>query len=507
MDLKHFKKTAEAPDHTMLSHPDGHQIKVLHAKLDKSELRKLKSLPIHQYNGGLEEPDTSTVPQKARDMFKEEDKQDANEKERYGSKLHEDVPEGTEKLKAGQRMRFADGGNVPEEEQAMDEGPSAPPVPQQAPQQAQVSPMADYSQQLNQGLSNQQAGIQQAANAQGALGQAQAQRLGTQAGSEGMASATFDSQVKDINDERMAALNDYKQGHIDPNAYFGEKDAKHPFNEGHSKVMTAIGLILGGLGSGLTRGPNVALDFLNKNIDRNIAAQMSEMNKQSNVMTALSQQFGNVKDAAMMHGVMQRDILSDRLQEEAAKSQNPLAQAQAKQAIGALQAQNAPALAQLAYRQTVIRGMQAGALPPEAGVQALVEPAHQQKVYDALGKVRTLNDMQQNMGAQAQKLQQMVLNGVMSPRDADAMRQQYAPVIARMSAGRFNLEEATQQVKNFFPMPGDAPNTAKHKDVLRNQFFDTMRKEHEPVLVGNHIPVPKPAAQATSRSYRAGSNK
>ncbi len=503
MDLKHFKKTSEAPDHTMLSHPDGHQIKVLHAKLDKGELKKLKALPMNANEGGeqLESPDTRAIPQAAKDDEARRQQEDANQKERYGSPLRQTMPEGTTHLKAGQRLYFPDGGEVPEAEEV----PVTPPVPQQAPQQQQMSPMVDYSQQLQADINQQKQGIQQKANAVGAQGNAEANRISTATGVMEQDEANTQGKLKDLNDERYAAYQDYKNGHIDPNAYFADKDAAHPFNEGHSKIATAIGLILGGI-AGRGQG-NVALDFLNKNIDRNIAAQTAEMNKKTNAMTMLTQQFGNVKDAAAMHSVFQRDILADRLQEEAAKAKNPIAQSEALQAKGALQAQNEALMAQTKWRQGIIKGMQAGTLPPESGVQALVEPAHQQKVYESLGKVRSLNSMQQDMDANAQQLHQKLMQGVLSPKDTEAMVMQYAGPLQHIAEGRYNKEGAEQQIRNLMPTKLDTPATARHKDVLRAQFFHTLRADHEPVLVGNNIPVPKPAASANTRNYRAGRNK
>lgn len=43
------------------------------------------------------------------------------------------------------------------------------------------------------------------------------------------------------------------------------------------KISASIGLILGGMGAGLTRGPNQVLELLNKQIDRDIDAQRSDL--------------------------------------------------------------------------------------------------------------------------------------------------------------------------------------------------------------------------------------
>jgi hypothetical protein len=65
---------------------------------------------------------------------------------------------------------------------------------------------------------------------------------------------------------------------IDPQRYFHNMS-----NWG--KCMSAIGLVLGGYGSGLTGGPNMALDQLNKNIDREIESQKSTLGKKQGLIS------------------------------------------------------------------------------------------------------------------------------------------------------------------------------------------------------------------------------
>lgn len=505
MNMSHFKKVSQSADHSILRHPAGHEIKILHSKLNKQELKKLKSLPLAEGGEVLEGPNTRPMPDEAKTMFDRQLRNDANEKEHYGSQTHEDVAPGTPKLKAGQRVRLADGGTPEEPMDEAESAPTAPPVPQAQSAGPQLPVGPDFSQELQRDIAMQRQGIQNQAAAQGQLGQAQAQQYGQAAGSLENLQSIFGSRARDINDERMAAYEDYKKGRINPNAYWDEKSPLHPENEGHSKVATAIGLMFSGLGG--VQSAQAAVGFLNQQINRNIEAQKANMGKKENMMTFLTQQLGNEKDAAAMSSILQRDALADRIAQEAARAQSPVAKAQAMQQVGALQAQNAPILAQLQYRQGIIKGMQKGALPPEAGVQVLVDPSHQSKVYDSLGKVRALNTMENEMNKNAAILQQKILNGTFSPNDTKAMKQQFSGPLAKVAAGRFNKEEAELQMDILLPSKTDTPSTAAHKDQLRQEFFRALRAEHEPVLVGNHIPVPKPAARASSRSYRAGSNK
>lgn len=82
---------------------------------------------------------------------------------------------------------------------------------------------------------------------------------------------------------------------------FDQFNTNHPFNENQywddksvpGKITSAIGLMLGGGGSGLTGGPNFASDFLNKQIDRNIEGQKTRMGQQKSIYDAYQNLFGD----------------------------------------------------------------------------------------------------------------------------------------------------------------------------------------------------------------------
>lgn len=60
------------------------------------------------------------------------------------------------------------------------------------------------------------------------------------------------------------------------------------------KVLTSIGMVLSGIGSGLTGQPNLAMDMYNKNTDRAIAAQQAKF---QNLIAASAQSQGLLKTA------------------------------------------------------------------------------------------------------------------------------------------------------------------------------------------------------------------
>jgi hypothetical protein len=125
-----------------------------------------------------------------------------------------------------------------------------------------------------------------------------------------------------LEQERQRLMRDLADGHIDPNHFMGSMDTS-------SKVTTAIGLILGGMGGGLTGQGNPVQAFLDKQIDRDIQAQQANLNKKESLLSANLKQFGNLRDATEMTRVMMMDGVKLGLQKAAAQAQDPIAKARA----------------------------------------------------------------------------------------------------------------------------------------------------------------------------------
>lgn len=77
---------------------------------------------------------------------------------------------------------------------------------------------------------------------------------------------------------------------IDYNRYWNNKSAP-------SKISGAIGLILGGIGGGMTHSPNAALGIIEKAIDRDVEQQKAELGKRQNQLSHYMQQGHRLEDA------------------------------------------------------------------------------------------------------------------------------------------------------------------------------------------------------------------
>lgn len=87
---------------------------------------------------------------------------------------------------------------------------------------------------------------------------------------------------------------------IDPNHYWGSLSTGQ-------QIMSSIGIMLGAYGSGLGGGPNLALEQLNRNIDRDIEAQKANLGKKQ---TLYSMHLARTRDAEQAFAQTQADLLA-----------------------------------------------------------------------------------------------------------------------------------------------------------------------------------------------------
>jgi len=242
-----------------------------------------------------------------------------------------------------------------------DQAPApAPQQPDTAPQ-AQAQPSQgqgnmgmggrDPESMLESGYQKQMAGIEQGAQAQGQLGQKQAAVLDQQVQEQNQAKDAFQSEYRNLDQERQAHMQDIKDGYIDPHAYW--KD--------HSKLMSGIGMVLAGFNP--TNSPNAAVNYIKFQMEQNLDAQKQNLAAKQNMLNANLRQFGNLRDAMDMTRLMQNDIVVHQLQSAAAKAQTRMAQAAAMQAAGKLQTDMAPMFQNFAMRRAMVNLSQNGASP------------------------------------------------------------------------------------------------------------------------------------------------
>ncbi len=532
---KNFKKVHEDAHSATLQHPEGHQIKIAKGALSDHIKKQLSALPFAE--GG--EVDESTEPQYVNGKEVGRTPKATHRIDAYGNtadyqpeKEHhvESVPLSNENVRKtpegptnALRHAFgmADGGDVPEQHAAMSM-PNGQEVPSnlsaEQPQQDITSQMANMQlpqQDIAQGPTNQalpqapqaqsipgmdqnypaqamqqaQSGIVGQAKAEAHLGNKEADILQHQQRSDAMLNQMHQQKQQELTGEIDNVIADVKNQKIDPNHFWNSKS-----NLG--KASTAIGLILGGMGAGLTGGPNPALQFLNQQIDRDIEGQKMQMGQKMNMMTALQHQFGNEIDATNMAKAMQAGVYASQLQEAAAKSKDPMALARAQQANAQILAQYGPMVQQTAMRQAILGGMKQGNVEPEKAVPYLVPQEHQKEVYNEIKKAQDVNQLEKpilenfDKAAKENTILKTGFGKVRTPVSIQTLQAMALPMIHDQE-GRVN-EYEMKTLQDLMPQPGDTDTKIAGK---RQGWINFMhQKQATPTANSFGIQVPKSSA-------------
>lgn len=434
--------------------------------------------PGEQFGAKGEQPETFNADawKKAEDKFKADEDTRTAQGQQIAAKATE---ENAVRQRAGLAPLPLPPGAVP----AADRTPQGQ-IPATGQPEAPKSPTDPYGTEAyynayTKGLGEQKAGMQQQALAEQQQGKNTADLLAHQVEQQNQQVATFQSHVAELNKEREAFIKDVQNSHIDPEHYMSSMDTG-------GKISTAIGLILGGLGGGLSGGGgNQALTFLNSQIDRDVNAQKAELGKKENLLSANMKQFGNLRDATDMTRVMQMDVISNQMKQEAAKAQGPLAKARLLQAAGQLDQQAAPILSQMAMRKTLLSGMKSGQSSPEQVIRMVV-PEHQQKeAYNELKEAQTVVKAKDRiLGGydQLTKLQTVgsrVSSPVQSGRQIDAIIGSIVPGLSKETAGKFTEEDA-KFIDKLMPRPGNTDETNKKNRAALTKLIT--EKMHFPQL-------------------------
>lgn len=197
------------------------------------------------------------------------------------------------------------------------------------------------------GLHEQLGGIQKQANAESSLAQQQAAIQNHALALQQDFQTQWEKKSMALQGTIDKATQAYAEGKIDPERFVSGMGTGDRF-------ATAIGLIMGGMGAGVTGGENQALGLLKMRINNDIDAQKSEMTKRDNLVGMAYKQFGNMKDALEYSRAMQMNVLATQLNVAAAKSGDALAQARGMQTAGALKAQSAQMIGQLSRQQALM---------------------------------------------------------------------------------------------------------------------------------------------------------
>ena len=440
LDYSKFKRVSSTENATTLRHADGHELKIAHGPLSPKVRDQLTKLPVMEQKlaeGG----EAKTEEANATDASS--GKPVTININNGGAQPTPDAPSPTVAQRFGQAMAKTPVGMgvqalnavpgavnaaQPYLEQAVQGfrngvageplNPEAPAAPAAASQEAAPSaapaaapsatgaatpnPLTSQFDSLPKDVSLGKAyelgkagiGMEQKAEQQKAEEAGRAAQ--THEGNLRMQQQVFDGGVQELNQHVQDTIQDVKDGHINPNHFWESKSSI-------GKVSTAIGLILGGAGGGLTHQENPALKFLNQQVERDVDAQRSNIANRHTLLNAYMKQFDNLQVATNMTKATELGIYASQLEQAAAKAADPAAKARALQGYAQLMTQIAP----LVQQAQVLRMAQGGGGQGGSGGQQQTDPAafvphlvpkdHQEATYKEIERAQDTRRMGKNI--------------------------------------------------------------------------------------------------------------
>ena len=516
LNLKHFKKIKMDEHASVLKNKDGHEIKIAHAKL-KPELREqLDALP-HYADGTPDGPitvqdydpskyvgtgDISVAAAKARDEQEALAAKQARQKQYEQSNAS--LPKTLEEARQQEQLARMPAGSKSFDQMPKDANRTLASAPTQT-----VNPMSEL---LMRAGTAELGGLEE--QRLGALGAAQAQATGAAQAQKNISNENklFEDQMAKhqadhdyLTNERATLNTAVQNGTINPERYLQNLNAGQ-------RILNAVGLIVSGFGAGLTHSPNLAAQMIEKSIDNDIMAQKAEMGKRDNLLTHNLQMLGNTRAAMDMLRLQHNDMVSNYLKQAAMTTQNLTAQAQLKSIAGEYDIKNAQLQRQMAMQNYLFaqpqgaESAQPGALKKESVspfIGAFVPEKQQEAANKELGKLQETVSVKKGLRDAFNDLDSQVLAGTFSPADRQSAINTYAGLIARASAGRYNENEARNQLEAIMPGGFESQETRDKKRVRADQFFDTMAQA--PTLDGSRIPYQQ--YEATSLKGASFANK
>jgi hypothetical protein len=328
IDLKDFKKVSQDKNSATLQHPKGHKITVIVSKLTPIQKEALKRL----------------------DMSSLEDEGKSRKQYKDGSKdgpvsSNDDTPETEDAPELKKPASPVTVNNIVPRESGqapVPQGGNVGVVGDTGNLPAAVGPL----QQEAQGH-EQQADVQSKIAEQSAKDKAAYDAFLQQKQNDITQNA---EEIKQHTD----AFNDYsKNNKVRPDAYY--EDMSTP-----KKITNAVGMLLAGFGGAGAQ----AMDYLNKQIDRNVAAQEQNFQHQNTIWHAYESLYHDKNIATSMAKATGAEMLANQISQTAERYGTAQAQAAKNIALGNLGTKHAQEIGMAATRLSALRN---GEIPPNPG--------------------------------------------------------------------------------------------------------------------------------------------
>lgn len=258
-------------------------------------------------------------------------------------------------------------------------------------------------------------------------------------------------------------------GKIDPDRY------THNMDTG-SRISASIGMILSGLGSAVTGGPNLAMQQLNKTIDNDILAQQNDQSKTMNLWKMNREAMGDDSQATLATQNQMLGIAKTKMLQAAASAQGDIAKARAASAILGIDQQVQQNNMRTSLMEADKHGSQFSQIDPAVLVPRLVPPEHQAKAFGEIAAAENTRRMAAQINTsfeEAVKENTALKTGaglLRTPGSVYALHQAMQPTFADLE-GTVRQAAMDNTFKNITPAPGDSEYTISQKRASKDEYL------------------------------------
>lgn len=460
LNLSKFKKVSGDKNVSVLKHPEGHEIRVFHAALKPDQRKALEKMPVQKLADGGEAsqftPDSvSSLP---------EVPQDPNSPQTLMNMSTSDIMN-----RAKQDLQPQNVSQVAPDTTSPSDAPSqGQPAAQQDPT-LQSPELSGYNQTLK--------GLAQQRDVSGQIAQQAGEIEKSDIDARQDLLDGLKRNTEDFNQQQQQFLQDVQNGHIDPKHYQENQSVG-------AKVGTAIGLLLGGWSSGYTHQGNPALEFLNKQIDRDIEGQKANLDNKKTLFSANQALYHDNVLATNATLAQMQGITLAKIKQAADQLGTPQAQAAYNMAAGEYKTKMAANLQQSAIRATVLHSAQQGGQGLDAqslAAAGLMTPQEAEKEQTSINSQKTAIDATKSLFDSLNKEQTAgnLLNPQSYARHAALHAELVNAVMNASASKRLTRESVEQEIAPLDIKTQDTEQTRKAK-------FDGMLN-----IIGRHAdPTP-----------------
>lgn len=393
LNLSSFRKIKEDKHSATMKHEDGHTLTIAKSALPAIQRKQLEKLPMYAEGGQVQQQQQQSTPPEKKTLGQTigyPGYADGGRVQHYANGTPDAENATVATSLQDPRALNLDQAQSQESQDAAPYGISPAPAPTSSdsmstsqasatPAELPSSASPQSAPPLAQTPIQAQAGAfkeEQAANLAGA------QALQAQGKAESKAIQDTQSQIgalptqaqlvaanKDASDKLYKA---YADKTLDPDHYWHQLGTA-------GQISSGIGMILSGIGSGITGQPNMALQLLQKGIDRDIEAQKNSQDQKMNLWKMNREALGNDLAANLATQNQYYTALKYKLDQAAANAKGPIALANAQAANAHIQ----QALDMNNFKLGLMNPSSDNP-DPAARVQFLVPAERQQKVFDEI---------------------------------------------------------------------------------------------------------------------------